>query len=83
MKIFYILEVPPPITQRNEFEDVICWSSNSSEIQIKNAKALEEKVLPLYFRHKKIESFIRQLNMYRFSKINKLNKEKTHMFFKN
>ena len=28
-------------------------------------------------------SFIRQLNMYSFSKVNKVSKEKKHMFFRN
>ena len=76
MKIYYILE-------KNEFSDVICWSSSGSEVHIKDPKALEDTVLPLYFRHKKVESFVRQLNMYRFNKVNKFSKEKAHLFFKN
>jgi hypothetical protein len=52
-------------------------------VVIKSGKKLEEKVLPHYFRHKHLSSFIRQLNMYKFSKVNKLAKEKNHMYFKN
>lgn len=50
---------------------------------IKDQKKLEKLVLPLFFRHNKIESFIRQLNMYRFSKVNKMEKDRNHLYFKN
>lgn len=73
----------PHLTKKNEFEDVICWSQNDCEILIKDQKKLEKTVLPLFFRHNKIESFVRQLNMYRFSKVNKVEKERNHLYFKN
>jgi hypothetical protein len=41
-------------------------------VLIKSGKKLEEKVLPHFFRHKHLSSFIRQLNMYKFFKINKV-----------
>jgi hypothetical protein len=40
-------------------------------------------VLSHFFRHRRLSSFIRQLNMYRFSKVIKLVKEKNYMYFKN
>ena len=43
-------------------------------ILIKSPKKLEDKVLPHFFRHKHLSSFVRQLNMYGFSKANKLTK---------
>lgn len=39
------------------------------EFVIKDVEKLEEIVLPRYFRHNKINSFVRQLNMYGFHKI--------------
>ena len=71
------------ILDRQEFQDTICWAVNGCEVHIKDQRRMEDTILPTYFRHKKIESFIRQLNMYRFSKVNKISKEKKHMFFKN
>ena len=50
---------------------------------IKNPKKMEEKVLPHFFRHKHISSFVRQLNMYSFNKVHKVPKERNHTYFKN
>lgn len=71
------------ITQKNEFHDIICWSPNNREILIKDQKALEKDVLPLFFRHSKVDSFIRQLNMYGFRKVSKGFSEKSAVSFKN
>lgn len=50
---------------------------------IKSPKKVEDKVLPHYFRHRRLSSFIRQMNMYGFTKVNKLVKEKAYLYFKN
>lgn len=52
-----------------ENEGIICWNLNNSQIQIQNLKKFEEKILIKHFRHNKISSFIRQLNLYGFRKI--------------
>ena len=44
---------------------------------------MEEKVLPHFFRHRHMTSFVRQLNMYHFSKLNKFSKSKNDLLFHN
>ena len=58
--------------QDKDNNDYITWANDGTEILIKNPKKLEQKVLHNFFRHKHISSFIRQLNMYKFNKVNKI-----------
>ena len=47
VKLYNILENP-------DFEDVIAWTNNGCEIQVKDQKKMENLILPVYFRHQKI-----------------------------
>ena len=49
--------------------DSVCWSPDGSSFSIKNVKKFEDVLLPLYFRHSRMASFVRQLNMYGFHKV--------------
>lgn len=51
-----------------DYTKIIYWSSNGLEFTIKDISKFEEIVLPKYFRHNKMNSFVRQLNMYGFHK---------------
>ena len=48
---------------------IITWNDNQTEIVIRDLKKMAEVVIPVYFRHAKYESFVRQLNMYNFHKV--------------
>ena len=52
-----------------EYQKIVYWSANGLEFIIKDVVKFEEIVLPRYFRHKKMNSFVRQLNMYGFHKM--------------
>jgi osomolarity two-component system response regulator SKN7 len=62
--------------------EVICWTSDDSCFIIKDIHKFSETVLPQYFKHKNISSFIRQLNMYDFHKVKEGSFEFSHPLFK-
>ena len=51
------------------YNDIISWNIEGTGIIIKNINALCELVLPKYYHHQNYSSFIRQLNLYGFHKI--------------
>ncbi|KAM6253551.1 heat shock factor protein 3-like [Porphyrio hochstetteri] len=50
-------------------DDVICWSGNGENFCILDEQRFAKELLPKYFKHNNISSFIRQLNMYGFRKV--------------
>ncbi|XP_005081206.1 heat shock factor protein 3-like [Mesocricetus auratus] len=50
------------------FDHVIRWSKDGHSFQIVNEETFCNEILPKYFKHNKITSFIRQLNLYGFRK---------------
>ncbi|XP_018373907.1 PREDICTED: heat shock factor protein-like isoform X4 [Trachymyrmex cornetzi] len=49
--------------------DLISWSPSGNTFLIKNHSEFTIKVLPYYYKHSNMASFIRQLNMYGFHKV--------------
>ncbi|KAJ3275412.1 hypothetical protein HDV01_000704, partial [Terramyces sp. JEL0728] len=47
-------------------QDAIVWGKNGESIVIKNSSEFTRSVLPQYFRHNQLASFIRQLNKHGF-----------------
>ncbi|CAO3595965.1 unnamed protein product [Absidia cylindrospora] len=56
----------------DDTQDLICWSSNGDFFSVYNSALFSKQVLPQYFKHNNWQSFVRQLNMYGFSKINEM-----------
>ncbi|XP_062440785.1 heat shock factor protein 3-like isoform X3 [Rhea pennata] len=50
-------------------DTVICWSRNGENFCILDEQRFAKELLPKYFKHNNISSFIRQLNMYGFRKV--------------
>uniref|UniRef100_A0A8C8ZW44 HSF-type DNA-binding domain-containing protein n=1 Tax=Prolemur simus TaxID=1328070 RepID=A0A8C8ZW44_PROSS len=50
-------------------DDVIGWNENGQTFRVVNEQIFSKDLLPKYFKHSNISSFIRQLNMYGFRKV--------------
>ncbi|KAH0955207.1 hypothetical protein HN011_011007 [Eciton burchellii] len=51
-----------------ETNDLICWSPNGKSFFIRNQAQFARELLPHYYKHNNMASFVRQLNMYGFHK---------------
>uniref|UniRef100_A0A8C5Q7W9 HSF-type DNA-binding domain-containing protein n=1 Tax=Leptobrachium leishanense TaxID=445787 RepID=A0A8C5Q7W9_9ANUR len=49
--------------------DVIAWNWNGQNFLILDDQRFSKEILPKYFKHNNLSSFIRQLNMYGFKKV--------------
>lgn len=67
------------ILQEGQHEEIIKWSDDGTAIIIRNPTDFAEKVLPIYFKHNNLTSFVRQLNMYNFHKKRSPNLE--HIYY--
>ncbi|XP_032083511.1 heat shock factor protein 3-like isoform X2 [Thamnophis elegans] len=50
-------------------DDVIAWSRNGQNFCILDEQRFAKELLPKYFKHNNLSSFIRQLNIYGFRKV--------------
>jgi len=53
----------------NSDEPTVCWVHGGKSFLIVDPKKFSQTVLPKYFKHNKLTSFVRQLNFYGFHKI--------------
>jgi len=56
------------ILEERKFPDIIDWNPEGTALVIKKPTEFSQKVLPQYFKHNNLTSFVRQLNMYNFHK---------------
>merc|ERR1711971_203218 len=52
-----------------ETDPLICWSQDGTAFLIKDTSQMSNVLLPYYFKHSNFSSFVRQLNMYGFTKL--------------
>lgn len=57
------------LVEDEKCNDLISWSSNGQSFIIHNQTQFAKELLPLYFKHSNMASFIRQLNIYGFRKV--------------
>lgn len=61
-KLWTLVEAPST-------NDLICWSQDGCSFLVQDEQRFSKEVLPLYFKHSNMTSFVRQLNMYGFHKV--------------
>lgn len=52
-----------------ETDPLICWSPEGTSFHVFDQGCFAKEVLPKYFKHNNMASFVRQLNMYGFRKV--------------
>ncbi|KAI1885720.1 hypothetical protein AGOR_G00206720 [Albula goreensis] len=50
-------------------DSLICWNHNGTTFHVFDQARFSKEVLPKYFKHNNMASFVRQLNMYGFRKV--------------
>lgn len=63
------------IVESHRFDDTVCWNKTGDAFIICKTNDFCERILPMYFKHKNLSSFVRQLNMYGFHKTKYKNNE--------
>lgn len=52
-------------------DEIISWTDSGDAFRISDLTRLENETLPTYFRHRRFQSLVRQLNFYNFRKVNR------------
>ncbi|XP_067290348.1 heat shock factor protein isoform X2 [Pseudorasbora parva] len=57
------------LVEAQSTDELICWSQDGCHFLVQDEQRFSREVLPLYFKHSNMTSFVRQLNMYGFHKV--------------
>ena len=57
------------IVDKGMHEDIVAWVPDGKSFEIKSKEKFVGKILPFFFKHSNMNSFVRQLNMYDFHKV--------------
>lgn len=66
----FIQKVWDLLDNEEEFKEIVCWCEQGISFKIVDPDIFEEVILSKHFKHTNVSSFIRQLNMYSFHKVN-------------
>ncbi|MEQ2315046.1 stress-responsive transcription factor hsf1, partial [Ameca splendens] len=57
------------LVENPDTNHLICWSTTGTSFHVFDQGRFAKEVLPKYFKHNNMASFVRQLNMYGFRKV--------------
>ncbi|XP_041830931.1 heat shock factor protein 2 isoform X2 [Melanotaenia boesemani] len=57
------------LVEDSDTNEFICWSQEGNSFLVLDEQRFAKEILPKYFKHNNMASFIRQLNMYGFRKV--------------
>ncbi|KAM8826420.1 heat shock factor protein 2 [Synchiropus picturatus] len=57
------------LVEEPDTDELICWSQGGGSFMVLDEQRFAKEILPKFFKHNNITSFIRQLNMYGFRKV--------------
>lgn len=57
------------ILSNSGLSSIICWAKDGDRFNILDPERLQDEVIPQYFKHRNLKSFVRQLNLHGFKKV--------------
>ena len=76
----FFLEKLFKIINNKKNHNIIHWNNDGTRVVISDSMKCSKTILPKYFNHENYSSFIRQLNIYGFHKINNVYKSNDEQF---